>query len=63
MNVRRQITGEDDFLNVNAGATAELEEILAIPDEESFKERFAGSPLMRPVGGGAARVKYARAAV
>lgn len=48
LNARRRITAETDFLKVNAGATAELEEILAIPDDESFKERFAGSPLMRP---------------
>ncbi|MFP4430904.1 MAG: tRNA epoxyqueuosine(34) reductase QueG [Spirochaetaceae bacterium] len=48
LNVRRQITGETDFLRINAGATAELDEILSIPDEETFKNRFAGSPLMRP---------------
>ncbi|MFP4534327.1 MAG: tRNA epoxyqueuosine(34) reductase QueG [Spirochaetaceae bacterium] len=47
LNVRRQVTGESDFLRINAGAAVELREILSIPDEESFKERFAGSPLMR----------------
>lgn len=48
LNVRRQITEERDFLQVKAGSTVELEEILSIPDDESFTERFAGSPLMRP---------------
>lgn len=48
LNVRRQVTEENDFLRINAGATLELREILTIADDESFKERFAGSPLMRP---------------
>lgn len=47
LNVRRQITSEEDFLQIRAGATRELKEILAIESDEEFTSRFAGSPLMR----------------
>ena len=47
LNVRQQVTAEEDFLQIRAGATAELREILSIKDDEEFTARFAGSPLMR----------------
>ena len=47
LNVRRQVTSEEDFLRINAGSSRELEEILAIESDEEFTARFAGSPLMR----------------
>jgi epoxyqueuosine reductase len=47
LNARRQVTGEEEFLRVRAGATGELKEILTIENDQEFTARFAGSPLMR----------------
>jgi len=47
LNVRAQITSEDDFLSVRAGDHRLLREILSIETEEQFTRKFAGSPLMR----------------
>jgi epoxyqueuosine reductase len=47
LNVRAEVTSEEDFRHIRAGETRELAEILDIEDEEQFKEKFAGSPLMR----------------
>lgn len=40
-------TKNPDFNRPVAGSTLPLEEILAIKDDEAFRQKFAGSPLMR----------------
>lgn len=47
LNVRAEVTGVADFVQLKAGATQPLAEILALRDDEEFTRRYAGSPLMR----------------
>lgn len=47
LNLRARETTVDDFVQIRAGSTRELEEILSIATDEEFRARFAGSPLMR----------------
>lgn len=47
LNIRVQQTGVEDFVVLKAGDSLELSEILDIEDEDAYRERFAGSPLMR----------------
>ncbi len=47
LNVRRQVTSEQDFLRLRAGAAVEFSEVLSIRDQEEFRRRYAGTPLMR----------------
>lgn len=47
LNVRAQQTGVEDFVVMRAGESQDLREILEIETEEEFRNRFAGSPVMR----------------
>ncbi|AFG37416.1 tRNA epoxyqueuosine(34) reductase QueG [Spirochaeta africana] len=47
LNVRRQVTGESDFLQARAGDHLDLTELLAMESDKDFLQRFAGSPVMR----------------
>lgn len=47
LNVRAEVTAEEDFITVRAGDSQLLEEILAIETDDEYTARFAGSPLMR----------------
>lgn len=47
LNLRAQPTEVERFIDPIAGEYLDLAEILAIPDDEAFTRRFAGSPLMR----------------
>lgn len=48
LNIRRQVTSEDDFLVARAGSHQDIAELLALENDQQFRDRFAGSPLMRP---------------
>ncbi len=47
LNVRAEVTAEEDFITLRAGDSQLLEEILAIETDDEYTARFAGSPLMR----------------
>ncbi len=47
LNLRERETTVEDFVQVKAGASQELGEVLSIRSDEEFTRRFAGSPLMR----------------
>jgi epoxyqueuosine reductase len=47
LNVRSQVTRDPDFTSRRAGSSADLASILDIADEDEFRKRFAGTPLMR----------------
>ena len=46
-NVRAAWTQEHDFLQHRAGPTLDLGEVLALENDEQFRDRFAGTPIMR----------------
>ncbi len=46
-NFRAKVSQEPDFLKPIAGESLNLKEILSIPNDETFTQKFAGSPLMR----------------
>ena len=48
LNIRARQTTIQDFLNHRAGPRLRLGDILDIPDDASYRERFAGTPLLRP---------------
>lgn len=48
LNVRAKVTDAPDFLIHRAGERIRLTELLAIPDAEAYRARFAGTPLLRP---------------
>ncbi|MFW5688566.1 MAG: tRNA epoxyqueuosine(34) reductase QueG [Spirochaetota bacterium] len=48
LNVRSRETSIGDFTAHRAGERLRLEELLAIPDDEAYRRRFAGTPLLRP---------------
>ncbi len=47
LNVRAQQTSVEDFVVMRAGESQDLQEILEIETDDEFRERFAGSPVMR----------------
>ena len=47
LNLRARPAQEPDFLTDRAGPWVDLNEVLVLPDQDSFVRRFAGSPLMR----------------
>lgn len=48
LNVRAKETGVDDFRAHRAGERISLRELLTIADDASYRDRFAGTPLLRP---------------
>ncbi|MFW6290759.1 MAG: tRNA epoxyqueuosine(34) reductase QueG [Spirochaetota bacterium] len=48
LNVRAKVTSVDDFRAHRAGERIGLAELLAIPDANAYRARFAGTPLLRP---------------
>lgn len=47
LNIRAEVTGETDFSAHRAGPLLDLREILTLESDEQFRDRFAGSPVMR----------------
>ena len=48
LNVRARETPHEDFRVHRAGERIRLDEILGIEDEEEYRRRYAGTPLLRP---------------
>ncbi len=57
LNARARITETSDFSGHRAGERIKLGEILSMEDEEGYRARFAGTPLLRP--GRAAMIRNA----
>ncbi|MEE8441968.1 MAG: tRNA epoxyqueuosine(34) reductase QueG [Spirochaetia bacterium] len=57
LNVRARTTEQIDFRAHRAGQRIKLSEILAIEDDDAYRARFAGTPLLRP--GRAAMIRNA----
>jgi epoxyqueuosine reductase len=47
LNVRARTTPVEGFLRPIASSSVDLEEILSLEDDDQFRARFAGSPVMR----------------
>lgn len=47
LNVRAEVTSEEDFITLRAGDSQLLRDVLSIETDEQYTARFAGSPLMR----------------
>ncbi len=47
LNIRAEVTGEADLTAHRAGPLLDLREILTIDSDDQFRDRFAGSPVMR----------------
>lgn len=47
LNVRAEVTSEEDFITLRAGDSQLLEQVLSIETDDEYTARYAGSPLMR----------------